>query len=103
MNDKFDLDKEQQAVLDSSEAFYTGLTIAALEGVFARMPFGQTFTIKDGRTCTVKPFVEPRVNAKTLMPEFGFDVKGDGWHLEFFVQRTGWGGVPLSGSSQKTN
>lgn len=63
--------------------------------IFHRMPFGQTFTLSNGRVGLLKKFVEPRRRDETGMWEFGFDIvfeKGSPDHLEFFVKHTGGGG-----------
>jgi hypothetical protein len=62
--------------------------------VFARMPFGQEFTLSNGRKGRIKKFVEPRQRDGRW--EFGFDVvfdEGSPDHLEFFVKHTGGGGM----------
>lgn len=63
--------------------------------VFHRMPFGQEFTLSNGRKGRIKKFVEPRQREEGGRWEFGFDVvfdEGSPDHIEFFVKHTGGGG-----------
>jgi hypothetical protein len=61
--------------------------------IFARFPFGQEFTLSNGRKGRIKTFVEPSNEAGTWA--FGFDVvfdEGSPDHLKFWVAHTGGGG-----------
>lgn len=79
---------------DGIKAKVTSVAMEAAQDVFHRMPWDQEIVMSDGRRGKILKFVEPRLNEETGKPEFGFDIAGDGWHLEFFVRQTGWGGAP---------
>lgn len=72
----------------------TRYALEALQRVFARMPWGETFTFSDGRKGRLRPFVEPRWThhkGTVDLAEAGFDVVfADGGHLEFWVTQSGW-------------
>lgn len=75
------------------KARITASSLEAITDVFHRMPWGAEITLSNGTTCKLKPFVEPRLNDEGRA-EFGFDLAGATWHLEFMVTQTGWGGAP---------
>lgn len=83
-------------LLENTQARVERPVMEAIQEVFHRMPWGQTFRLLNGGEAVISKFVEPRLNHESGKPEFGFDVKAvDGsWHLEFFVRNTGWGGAP---------
>lgn len=58
--------------------------------IYARLPWGQEFTLADGRTAKLVKLVEPADHEDG--PRFGFDaVFSDGGHIEFYARQTGWG------------
>lgn len=80
--------------------------------IWSRLPFGQEFTLSNGRRGRFKKFVEPRIHSETGRWECGFDVvfdEGSPDHLEFFIKHTGGGGLcgvptrPISAQSNVTN
>ena len=81
-------------LLSSVQPRVEAVAMEALTEIFHRFPWGQEMTFANGTKGAIKKFVEPRLNAETGRPEFGFDVKGADWHLEFFVRQEGWGGAP---------
>jgi hypothetical protein len=68
---------------------------AVLKAIWEAMPWGLKIDLPGGEDAVLKKFVEPR--QKDGAWEFGFDVRDTtgAWHLEFFVKKTGWGGVPI--------
>lgn len=65
-------------------------TDEAMREVFHRMPWGVEFTMASGVTGSLKKLGD--VGEKDGEPVFYFDVVfSDGGHLEFMVNRTGWG------------
>jgi hypothetical protein len=70
--------------------------IAAMKAVFDRMPWGQVIELPGGEQASIEKFYEPKVDEEGCL-RFGFDVRDTlgGWHLEFKVTKSGWGGIPI--------
>jgi hypothetical protein len=74
----------------------------AIQDIFHRIPFGEEITFSDGRKGTLQVYFEPRIFERApghedllhQRPTAGIDISGDGWHLEFMLVQTGWGGEP---------
>jgi len=78
------------SALDEAQARTLTVEEEAIREVFARMPWGQKFTLADGSEVAIERFYEPRQGDGGAW-QFGFDVKCEAFHLEFTVERTGWG------------
>lgn len=85
---------ELNDLLETVGARVNGVAMEAVQDLFHRLPWGMEIALSNGKKCVLKKFTEPRLNEETGRPEFGFDLKGDDWHLEFYVRQTGWEGVP---------
>lgn len=86
-------DEAAQTVdFEGAEASTTSIAMEAVTELFHRLPWGMEIVLSNGRTATLKKFVEPRLNDDGK-EEFGFDLWGEDacFHLEFMVTRTGWG------------
>src|ERR1700688_3185416 len=86
------MDEGEEWLNDQMPGIY-GEVGEIIREVFARMPYGQEFTLSNGRVGRIKKFIEPRQNDGQW--EFAFDVAfdvGSPDHIEFFVKHTGGGG-----------
>lgn len=69
-------------------------TEAAINAVFAAMPWGLKIDLPGGEDATLEKFYAPKQKDGVWM--FGFDVcdTTGAWHLEFCAEQSGWGGAP---------
>jgi len=67
----------------------------ALQELFHRISFGSKITLANGKTATIKPFMEPSVDEDGTLRAV-IDVKYDdgSGHFEFCLCQSGWGGRP---------
>ena len=82
--------KKVQSMLEEAAARTLTVEEEAIREVFARMPWGQKFTLASGQEVEIRRFVKPRESEDGGW-EFGFDVACPSFHIEFMVYRTGWG------------
>ena len=89
---------ELVATFEQERARSTAIALEVMCDVFHRMPFGQQIALSNGKTATIRPFVEPttaddRTDERKGVPQFGFDVVFDdgSGHIEFMAYKTGWG------------
>ena len=65
-----------------------------LNELFHRIPFGEKFTLSNGKVAVIVPWFEPCEEQDAI--HAGIDVvyeDGSG-HIEFILKQTGWGGRP---------
>lgn len=79
---------------DGIKARVNAVAFEVTQDIFHRLPWGQEIALSNGTRGTLTKWYEPKVNAETGQTEFGIDVIGEGWHLEFVCKQTGWGGKP---------
>jgi hypothetical protein len=87
------------AKLDKSKARYTHHVMEVLDALYRRMPIGETISLPDGKQGVIQEFYEPKVGIGDKGEreyKAGVDVVfTDGSHLEFTIELTGWGGIPV--------
>ncbi len=71
------------------------IALEALRDIFHRIPFGEEITFSDGRKGVIRKFYEPKI-ADDGAIKAGIDIKDveGNWHLEFILEKTGWGCSP---------
>lgn len=90
------MDKRTMDIFKRTQAAVDLRTEIALKALWEAMPWGMKITLPGGEEATLEKFVEPQRGEDGVW-KFGFDVQDTaaGWHLEFFVTKTGWGGSPI--------
>ena len=81
-------------VYEETSARINTHAMEVLQELFHRIPFGTEITLANGKTATITPFIEPRVDDDGKLSAV-IDVKyhdGSG-HFEFCVYQSGWGGA----------
>ncbi len=79
--------------ITETEGILDRLVMEVMQEVYARLPYGQKFSLSDGSTAYIKKFSEPKLRDDGQRG-FGFDVQIEGGkldHIEFAVRDSGYG------------
>lgn len=91
--------------VESMQYQQTKIAMEVMQEIYARLPYGQEFTLSNGSKCKLKKFVPPKISHRDCehqyegRPECAFDVIIEGGkldHLEFYIFQTGGGGFCIN-------
>ena len=82
-------------IFEDAQMRVEAIALEALRDIFHRIPFGEEITFSDGRKGIISKFYEPKITNDGAI-KAGIDIKDveGNWHLEFILQKTGWGCAP---------
>ena len=84
-----------ETALEQYKARTETMAMEALQEIFHRIPFGTEVLFANGQRGVIKEFYNPKTDEEGRI-RAGIDIaaKDGSWHIEFTLEKSGWGAAP---------